>query len=152
MVLLLRQAQFGTLRPTTAYGRYHHLRDVAGQPVNAPGPLDSCIVMWRGGETIGTSRCTDLLRIRPSSPFGISIPTIQSTPRTQVLVGSIIGGSERSWSNPPNCCTAPDQPASLVYTSRLVRVFSSGSDSTLGLAPLPPSVCCNGGRACYRVH
>ena len=54
------------LRPTTAYGRYHHLRDVAGQPVNAPGPLDSCIVMWRGGETIGASRCTDLLGIRLS--------------------------------------------------------------------------------------
>ena len=54
------------LRPTTAYGRYHHFRDVAGQPVNAPGPLDSCIVMWRGGETIGASRCTDLLGIRLS--------------------------------------------------------------------------------------
>ena len=61
-----KSSQFGTCRPTNAYGRYHHLRDVAGQPVNAPGPLDSCIVMWRGGETIGASRCTDLLGIRLS--------------------------------------------------------------------------------------
>ena len=36
--------------PTTAYGRYHHLRDVARQPLNAPRPLHSCIVMkWGGG-------------------------------------------------------------------------------------------------------
>ena len=37
-------------RPTTVYGRYHDLRDVAGQLVNAPRSLDSCIVMrWSGG-------------------------------------------------------------------------------------------------------
>ena len=26
------------------YGRYHHIRDVAGQPVNAPRTRDSCLV------------------------------------------------------------------------------------------------------------
>ena len=31
-------------RPTSAYGRYHHLRDVARQAFDAPRPLDSCRV------------------------------------------------------------------------------------------------------------
>ena len=30
--------------PTNAYGRYHHLRDVVGQPVKAHRTSDSCIV------------------------------------------------------------------------------------------------------------
>ena len=30
--------------PTTAYGRYHHLRDVARQPVGTPRTRDSCSV------------------------------------------------------------------------------------------------------------
>ena len=51
-------------RPTTAYGRYHHLRDVAWQPVNAPRPLNSCIVMRWGEGAWGVSRYPDLLRIR----------------------------------------------------------------------------------------
>ena len=34
----------GNTLPTTAYGRYHNLRDVAGQPVEAPRTRDSCSV------------------------------------------------------------------------------------------------------------
>ena len=30
--------------PTSAYGRYHYLRDVARQPLDAPRPLNSCSV------------------------------------------------------------------------------------------------------------
>ena len=37
------------VRPTSAYGRYHNLRDVARQAFDAPRPLDSCSVMRRGG-------------------------------------------------------------------------------------------------------
>ena len=33
---------------TTAYGRYHHLRNVARQPIGASGPLDSRSVARRG--------------------------------------------------------------------------------------------------------
>ncbi len=38
----------GTKRPTTAYGRYHYLRDVARQPVDAPRSLDSRSVTRMG--------------------------------------------------------------------------------------------------------
>ena len=37
------------------YGRYHHIRDVAGQPVNAPRTRDSCLVKRCGGVTQGAS-------------------------------------------------------------------------------------------------
>ena len=40
--------------PTTVYGRYHHLRNVAGQPVKAHRTSDSCIVT--AGATKRTSR------------------------------------------------------------------------------------------------
>ena len=62
------------IRATTAYGRYHHLRDVAGQPVDAPRPLDSCIVMrWCEG-TWGALRYLDLLRIRLSLRLSLRHP------------------------------------------------------------------------------
>ena len=64
----------GPYRPTTANGRYHHLRDVAGQPVDAPRPLDSCIVMrWCEG-TWGALRYLDLLRIRLSLRLSLRHP------------------------------------------------------------------------------
>ena len=67
-------SQYGTLWPTTAYGRYHHLRDVAGQPVDAPRPLDSYIVMrWCEG-TWGALRYLDLLRIRLSLRLSLRHP------------------------------------------------------------------------------
>ena len=43
-----KSSQFGTLRPTTVYGRYHHLRNVAGQAFDAPRPLDSRSVTRKG--------------------------------------------------------------------------------------------------------
>ena len=42
------------LRPTTAYGRYHRLRDVARQAFDAPRSLDSRSVM-RVGRRYGRS-------------------------------------------------------------------------------------------------
>ena len=41
-------AVLGCDRPTNAYGRYHHLRNVARQPIDAPRPLNSCSVTRRG--------------------------------------------------------------------------------------------------------
>ena len=46
-----KSSQFGMCRPTTAYGRYRHLRVVARQPVGAPWPLDSCCVKPKDGGT-----------------------------------------------------------------------------------------------------
>ena len=43
-------------RPTNVDGRYHHLRDVAWQPVGAPRPCDSRSVTHQSGGTGGTSR------------------------------------------------------------------------------------------------
>ena len=39
------------VRPTTAYGRFRYLRDVARQPVEAPRTRDSCSVTRRDGGT-----------------------------------------------------------------------------------------------------
>ena len=52
LVLLLRQAQYGTLWPTNTYGRYHHLRNVARQPIDAPRSLNSCSVTRRDAGTL----------------------------------------------------------------------------------------------------
>ena len=48
-------SQYGILWLTSAYGRYHNLRDVARQAFDAPRALDSCSVMRRGGT--GLMRC-----------------------------------------------------------------------------------------------
>ena len=38
--------------PTNAYGRYHHLRNVARQPIDAPRSLNSCSVTRRDAGTL----------------------------------------------------------------------------------------------------
>ena len=47
-------SQYSRLRPTTAYGRYHRLRDVARQAFDAPRSVDSRSVM-RVGRRYGRS-------------------------------------------------------------------------------------------------
>ena len=62
----------GPVSATSAHGRYHHFRDVAGQPVKAPRPLDSCIVMqWGNVKSVTLTRPTYASASPCVSPFGI---------------------------------------------------------------------------------
>ena len=58
-------SQFGLLRPTNAYCRYHYLRNVARQPIGAPRSLNSCSVTRRDARRLigvtGGSRPTRMV-------------------------------------------------------------------------------------------
>ena len=61
-----RSSQYSTLRPTTAYGRYHHLRDVARQAFDAPRSLDSRSVTRIGRGKATQERFRQHPALRPS--------------------------------------------------------------------------------------
>ena len=61
-----KSSQFSLVRPTTAYGRYHHLRDVARQAFDAPRSLDSRSVTRIGRGKATQERFRRHPALRPS--------------------------------------------------------------------------------------